>query len=69
MIRSLNDPEPLNRLFAGIAVRKLLGMNQDAELPVEITQSPAERKAQIQSLLKAIDHNRDDHQDNQPLNL
>jgi hypothetical protein len=55
VIRSLNDPEPLNRLFAGFAVRKIFGLEQPAKLPVDITQSPAARKEQIQTLLKEVD--------------
>jgi hypothetical protein len=48
---SLNDPEPVNRVFALFAVNRLLGQSPDSEIAVDITLAPQQRHAQIRQLV------------------
>lgn len=50
---ALNDPEPINRVFAGYAVERITGKPVDANT-VDITAPPAERKQQIDAFLRQL---------------
>ncbi|MEM9413120.1 MAG: ammonia-forming cytochrome c nitrite reductase subunit c552, partial [Planctomycetota bacterium] len=52
VIHGLNDPEPINRVFAGFAVQKMLGRKDTEPLPVNIVLPPAERRKQILEFLE-----------------
>ncbi len=54
IIRGLNDPERINRVFAIRAAAKLAGQPRDQRLPVDIVQSPAIRQQQIESWLREL---------------
>lgn len=51
---SLNDSEPVNRVFAVFAVAKVLGLTPDSDLGVDITLGPEARSEQIQDLVEAV---------------
>jgi len=54
MIRALNDPESVNRVFASFSVSRLLGQPLDKPLTVDITAPPATRARQIDALIKSL---------------
>lgn len=56
LIRSLNDPEPLNRVFHSCAVQKICGQPASGLIPVDITAAPADRKRQIEAWLQQLAH-------------
>jgi predicted CXXCH cytochrome family protein len=53
LLRALNDPEPINRVFAQKAVERVRGRKLDAA-SYELTAPPAERARQIDQLLSAL---------------
>ncbi len=55
---SLNDPEPVNRVFAIFAVSKLLGQKPSEPLPVDISDAPRERQKQIRELIQLYESKR-----------
>ena len=54
LIQALNDPQQVNRVFATFSVKRLLGWAMDKRLPVKITDSPGDRKRQIELLLEQL---------------
>jgi hypothetical protein len=54
LIRALNDPEPLNRAFHQCAIQRVRGKPLHEPIPVEITETPARRREQIEDWLKAL---------------
>ena len=54
LIQALNDPQQVNRVFAAFSVKRLLGWAMDKRLPVKITDSPGDRKRQIELLLEQL---------------
>ena len=52
VLKGLNDPEPINRVFAGFAVQKLLGKKDTDPLPVNILAPPRQREQEIREFLK-----------------
>ncbi len=52
VVNGLNDPEPINRVFAGFAVQKILGKADTDPLPVNILLPPKQREQQIREYLK-----------------
>jgi len=54
IVRALNDSEPVNRVFAGFAVSRLLGQALDEPLKVDITAPPAVRDRQINAWLEQL---------------
>lgn len=55
LVRALNDPEPLNRVFARFAVQDALGRDRDAEISVDIRETPAVRRRQISEMIQALE--------------
>ena len=51
---SLNDSEPVNRVFATFAVAKILGLQPDSDVGVDITAGPELRQQQIRELVERI---------------
>jgi hypothetical protein len=54
LFRALNDPEPLNRLFATFAVEQVLGRKLSSD-QINITAPPARRLRQIEALRQALE--------------
>jgi hypothetical protein len=54
LLRALNDPEPLNRVFTQCAVQRVRGQKPHELLAVDITDTPANRQAQIEALIKKM---------------
>ena len=53
LLRALNDPEPINRVFATFAVERVSGKRLDPA-QVDITAPPAHRAHQIDALLREM---------------
>ncbi|MGI9517962.1 MAG: ammonia-forming cytochrome c nitrite reductase subunit c552, partial [Pirellulaceae bacterium] len=49
---SLNDPVPVNRVYAASAIRRILGLETDADIQVNIVAAPAKRQQQIDALVE-----------------
>jgi hypothetical protein len=60
LIRALNDPEPVNRVFAARAVEAVWGRKL-AGAEFDVTAPPATRARQIEKLLQCLDRPRSDH--------
>ena len=48
----MNDPAPINRVFATFAFKRVLGLPINAQLEVDITAAPETRQQQIDAWLE-----------------
>jgi len=51
---SLNDSEPVNRVFAIFAISKILDRKPSEDFGVDITAGPEQRQRQIRALIEAV---------------
>lgn len=54
LVRALNDPEPLNRVFARFAVQDVLNRDRSEAFEVDIRETPENRRRAIQSMIQSL---------------